>query len=228
MLSLNINSGEKPVRILCLGAHCDDIEIGCGGTLLSMRAQMRQVEFHWVIFTSGQDRVTEARRAAELIAGDDVVFEVHDFPNGHLPYHGSEVKQRFEDIKSRLNPDIIFTHHTLDIHQDHKCIGELTWSTFRDHLIFEYEIPKYDGDLVAPNTFFPISEQVVQEKVRIILSTFRSQADQQWFDEDTFRGLMRIRGVEANSPTRFAEGFHCRKLLIATMATSYSRIKLEN
>lgn len=138
---------------------------------------------------------------------------MHEFPDGFLPYSGEAVKDAFESMK-RVEPDLVLTHTRFDLHQDHRLTCELTWNTFRDHLILEYEIPKYDGDLASPNLYVPLDEKVCRKKVEHILHAFRSQAANQWFSEDTFRAVLRLRGVESNSPTGYAEGFYCRKILL--------------
>lgn len=215
-------SGRPFQRILCLGAHCDDIEIGCGGTLIKLLASGEkergpETEVTWAVFASNEARAAETRQAANLFlegAGSRNVI-LHGFRDGFLPQHWAEVKEAFERLKREFAPDLIFTHYRDDLHQDHRIVSELTWNTFRDHLILEYEIPKFDGDLGAPNAFIHLDEGTVARKASAILECYRSQAGHAWFTEDTFRSLMRIRGVESNSPGRFAEGFYCRKLILA-------------
>jgi LmbE family N-acetylglucosaminyl deacetylase len=203
------------LKILCLGSHSDDIEIGCGGTVLSLAEQYPGVEFHWVVFSAVGVRGSEARRAADLFAGTRLrrpVFKT--FQDGFMPYLGADVKTIFEQELKLLSPDVIFTHSGKDAHQDHRLISELTWNTFRDHLILEYEIPKYDGDMGQPNVFMPLSAEICQKKVRYIMEVFESQRVKRWFQEDTFLSLMRLRGMECNSPSGQAEAFYCRKLVL--------------
>lgn len=214
MLKLEIGSPAQPLRrLLCLGAHCDDLEIGCGGSVLRL-LQANQCEVYWLVFTSSPERKQEAQEAAELfLAGAPAKrIVIRDYRDGFLPYSGAAVKDEFESLKREFVPDLILTHQRHDLHQDHRLICELTWNTFRDHLILEYEIPKYDGDLGAPNVFFPLEDGVVATKLDYIFRAFKSQHAKQWFSRDLFSGLMRLRGMEANSPSRFAEAFYSRKL----------------
>lgn len=217
MIQLNLAPGaSRALRILCLGCHSDDIEIGCGGSILRMAAQYPSCAFQWVVFSATDVRAAEARQAAELFAGTALAQEpvLKTFPDAFMPFVAAEVKALFEDLKGEPSPDLIFTHHRRDAHQDHRLIAELTWNTFRDHLILEYEIPKYDGDLGQPNVFMPLEEDVYKRKVRYIVDTFRSQTARRWFQEDTFLSLMRLRGMECNAPSGYAEAFYCRKLVL--------------
>jgi len=204
-----------PMVVLCLGAHADDIEIGCGGALLYFKKTQPQLKFHWVVFCAPGLRGQEAEKAAELFtAGCDKEIILKDYRDGFLPYSGGEVKDFFEEIKSRVNPDLIFTHWRGDAHQDHRLISELTWNTFRNHLILEYEIPKYDGDMGRPNVFVPLDAPLYEHKIEYLFQAFPSQRAKRWFDRETFLGLMRIRGMEANAPSGYAEAFHARKVVI--------------
>jgi LmbE family N-acetylglucosaminyl deacetylase len=200
--------------VLALGSHSDDIEIGCGATLLALTRTRPEIEVTWVVLGAEGEREREARASAEAFMGEATRSEVivHGFRDGFFPYVGGDVKDVFEDLKSRLEPDLILTHARHDLHQDHRLVCELTWNTWRDHLILEYEIPKYDGDLGTPNVFVPISEEVARKKVRLVLDTFESQLAKHWFDEQLFLGLMRVRGMEGRSPSGYAEAFTCRKL----------------
>jgi LmbE family N-acetylglucosaminyl deacetylase len=218
VLQLSLFGGsESPRRVLAVGCHADDIEIGCGATLLSLLRARDDVEVAWVVLGASGDRAHEARSSAETFlegaARGDVV--VHGFRDGFLPYVGGEVKDVFEELKRAHAPDLILTHTRHDLHQDHRLVCELTWNTFRDHLILEYEIPKYDGDLGAPNVFVPIARELAREKARLIVEAFPSQGSKHWFDEELFLGLMRLRGMESASPTGYAEAFTCRKLSLA-------------
>ena len=212
MLTGKLAGRAEGLRILYVGAHCDDIEIGCGGTIMRMSEEYTTQQVKWLVFTSTDARAAEARTSAEYFLQKCKKKEIviKDFRDGFLPYEAEAVKHVFEELKS-FQPDIIFTHCRHDLHQDHRVVCELTWNTFRDHLIFEYEIPKYDGDLGSPNYFVPIDEEVAENKVRTIMDCFRSQATKQWFDKETFFSLMRIRGLESASRTKYAEGFYVKK-----------------
>jgi LmbE family N-acetylglucosaminyl deacetylase len=207
---------DDVATILCLGAHSDDIEIGCGGTVLRLLEESPAVRMHWVVFSASGDRAQEAEASAERFIGhaSETTVELHEFRDGFLPYDGGAVKERFEDLKRRVRPDLIFTHHRHDLHQDHRLVCELTWNTFRDHRVLEYEVPKWDGDLGRPNLYFPLEDTHGRTKVEILLDCFASQRDKRWFSAETFRGLMRIRGVECNAPSGYAEGFYARKLTL--------------
>jgi LmbE family N-acetylglucosaminyl deacetylase len=208
--------GASSLRVLCLGAHSDDIEIGCGGTVLSLLNRYENVSFHWIVFSSNEERANEARASAKmfLVKSKEKEIVVRDYRDGFFPFIGDRIKEEFEAIKRNINPDLIFTHYRNDRHQDHRLISDLTWNTFRDHLIMEYEIPKYDGDLGSPNFFMPLEEAVCSQKIQYLLESFRSQGDKRWFDEQTFKAILRLRGMEANSPTLYAEGFYCRKAVL--------------
>ena len=213
-LSFPKNDGG-PLIVLSLGAHADDIEIGCGGTLLCLSGALPRVKFYWVVFSTPGLRREEALKAAELFtAGCDKEVVLKDYRDGFLPYSGGEVKDFFEQLKTRVSPDLIFTPWHGDAHQDHRLVAELTWNTFRNHLIFEYEIPKYDGDMGRPNMFVPLEPPLFEHKVDYLLEAFKSQGPKTWFDRETFLGLMRIRGMESNSPSGYAEAFHVRKVVL--------------
>lgn len=210
------HDGTAPLQILCMGAHSDDIEIGCGGTILRLAAQHPNCAIHWVVFNAIGPRADEARRGAELFAGKNTSQGpvLKTFKDGFMPFVGSEVKAVIEELKGMISPDLIFTHNRQDAHQDHRLLAELTWNTFRDHFILEYEIPKYDGDLGQPSVFVPLDEEICQKKVRHILDTFKTQHVKRWFEESTFLSLMRLRGMECNSSSGYAEAFYCRKLVL--------------
>jgi len=218
MLTLRLNEGslEGNLRVLAIGAHADDIEIGCGGTLLRLAEANPKAEIVWVVLTGDARRADEARKSAvdfaRGFADSQVVFG--GFRDGFLPYSGEAVKSFFEDLKGTVSPDVIFTHQRADLHQDHRLACELTWNTWRDHLIFEYEIPKYDGDLGAPNVFVHLDDSIAKRKVDLLLEHFSSQQDRRWFTEDLFRAMLRVRGMESNSPTGQAEAFYCRKVVL--------------
>jgi len=206
---------RSPITILCLGAHSDDIEIGCGGTILHLARQYPNSMFHWVVFSAIGERAAEAKRAAELFAGMRALKGplLKTFQDGFMPFVGGDVKTIFEELKA-ASLDLIFTHNRHDAHQDHRLLAELTWNTFRDHLILEYEVPKYDGDLGQPNLFVPLESELCERKVRYILEAFQSQQSKRWFRKDTFFSLMRLRGMECNAPSGYAEAFYCRKLIL--------------
>jgi LmbE family N-acetylglucosaminyl deacetylase len=209
------STGTDPFIVLCIGAHSDDIEIGCGGTLLYFKKTFPRLKFHWVVFSASGLRGQEAAKAAELFtSGCDKEIVLRDYRDGFLPYSAREVKDFFEEMKGQVNPDLIFTHWQGDAHQDHRLLSDLTWNTFRDHLILEYEIPKYDGDMGRPNLFVPLDVPLYENKVDYLFEAFLSQRAKRWFDRETFRGLMRIRGMECNAASGYAEAFHCRKLVL--------------
>jgi LmbE family N-acetylglucosaminyl deacetylase len=203
-------------RVLCLGAHSDDIEIGCGGTILTLLERLENVCVGWIVFSASAERAREARTSANafLEQAREKQVSVRSYRDGFFPFVGAQIKDEFEELKRDFRPDLVFTHYRDDRHQDHRLISDLTWNTFRNHLILEYEIPKYDGDMGSPNFFVPLDEPVCSKKVRNIVESFVSQRGKQWFDEQTFLAILRLRGMEANSPTRFAEAFYCRKAVL--------------
>ena len=206
-----------PIRVLAIGAHPDDIEIGCGGALMRLVADGAVAEVCWVVLSGERERAAEAKASATAILGDVPDHQViqREFADGFFPYDGREIKRFFEELKSDLAPDLIFTHQRHDLHQDHRLCCELTWNTFRDHLILEYEVPKYDGDIGRPNLFVPLDDELRQRKIDHLMMYFGSQVRKRWFKEDLFSGLLRLRGMECNSPTSFAEAFYCRKAVLA-------------
>jgi LmbE family N-acetylglucosaminyl deacetylase len=209
-----LGPGRGRLRLLALGAHADDIEIGCGGTLLRLATE-RELEVLWVVFCSTPPRAEEARAsAARFVRGarsSTVLVGAHR--DGFLPYEGGGIKDEFEELKGKFQPDVVLTHSRDDRHQDHRLVSELTWNTWRDHLILEYEIPKYDGDFGAPNLFAPLPAALLETKIEHLLASFPSQATKAWFSPDLFRAVARIRGMECNAPERVAEAFYCRKLV---------------
>ena len=208
---------RKPLTVLCLGAHSDDIEIGCAGTIMRLLAERPRTSVYWVVFTGQGVRAREARQSARRVLRDAHASEVRigPFRDGFLPYAGAEVKEMFEELKHAVQPDLIFTHYGHDRHQDHRLVSELTWNTFRSHLILEYEIPKYDGDLGQPNVFVSLPAPVWRRKVRILMSAFPSQRDRRRLSAATIEGLMRLRGIESAATDGYAEGFHARKISLA-------------
>ena len=216
MMKLQFNlSSKRPLEILCLGCHSDDIEIGCGGTILRLATEYPDCNFHWVVFSAIQPRDAEARQGAKVFAGGRVkTLLLKTLEDGFMPYLGGMVKTIFENEVKGIKPDLIFSHNGKDAHQDHRLISELTWNTFRNHLILEYEIPKYDGDLGRPSIFVPLHEEVCQKKISYLMETFHSQQSKPWFQPEMFRALMRLRGMECNAQSGYAEAFYCRKLVL--------------
>jgi LmbE family N-acetylglucosaminyl deacetylase len=198
-----------------LGAHGDDIEIGCGGTILRLLKEYNNVDACWVVFGSSGQRAMEATESAKLFLEDakEESVIIKDFDDAFFPSAGKEIKQYFEELKEAFSPDLIFTHFRNDLHQDHRLISDLTWNTFRDHLILEYEVIKYDGDLGRPNLFVPLNDKICRRKIELIRNCFKTQGCKRWFTDDTFLSIMRIRGVECNAAENYAEGFYCRKMV---------------
>ncbi len=215
MKALSLGKARTP-RLLCIGAHSDDIEIGCGGTVLRLLEEYPGMYIHWVVFGASGRRADEAQRSAEVFLKNARSHRIviHGFRDGFLPYIGGEVKDAFETLKAEVNPDLILTHYRNDLHQDHRILCELTWNTYRDHLIWEYEVPKYDGDLGTPNIYVSLSEKICRRKVDHLMKHFRTQRSKRWFTRDTFMALLRLRGIEAAGPCPYAEAFYGRKVLI--------------
>lgn len=206
------DTGTEPLRVLCLGAHADDIEIGCGGTLLALQGT-RALDVHWVVFSAAGSRRAEAEVGASrfLERAGRTVVAIHDFPDGDFPSGRASLKATFRELAETVNPHVVFTHRERDLHQDHATVAALTRETFRDHLVLSYEVPKYDADLATPNLYVALADDVRARKIAFLHEAFPSQATKPWFDEATFAGLMRIRGVECGSTTGYAEGFYVRK-----------------
>ena len=205
----------EQLRILAVGAHADDIEIGAGGTILRLSTEQRIASIAWVVFSGDATRTAEARDSADrFLAGClSTSVVVHDFRDGFLPYAGAAVKERFEELKA-VEPDLVLTHRLEDRHQDHRLLAELTWNTFRDHVVLEYEIPKYEGDLGVMNVYADLAESVAQRKIDLLIEGFPSQRTRPWFREEIFRATLRLRGMESNAPSGYAEAFAVRKLVI--------------
>ena len=216
MLGLALGTDlDRPLRVLCLGAHSDDIEIGCGGALLRLAAERPRTRFDWVVFSADDQREAEARSSAGsfLANADESNVIVHRFRESYFPFIGDQVKDAFENLKATLTPDLIFTHRRNDDHQDHRVISQLTWNTFRDHLILEYEIPKFDGDLGQPNWFVPLEKAEADRKVELLMNHFGTQRSKTWFRPEVFRGLMALRSIECNAASGWAEAFYVRKIV---------------
>jgi LmbE family N-acetylglucosaminyl deacetylase len=216
VIALELPRGDAGVRLLCLGAHADDIEIGCGGTVLRWLREGRLASVTWVVLSGAGERGGEARAsAAAFLAGaGSVDVQVDVFPDAHFPAHVSAIKERFEALARAGTYDVVLTHARHDRHQDHRVVSDLTWNTWRDHLVLEYEVMKVDGDLLPPNLYVPLDDETRRTKVDLLLRHFPSQASKHWFDADTFNGLMRLRGLEANAPERHAEAFHAHKIVL--------------
>ena len=216
MLRATLGDRSLPLKLLCLGAHADDIEIGCGGTLLRLLRERPGSIVHWVVFAANPVREEEARAsaAAFLLEAGTSKVTIHHFRESYFPSNVSDVKDVFEELKRALQPDLVLCHRKVDAHQDHRVVAELTWNTFRDHAIWEYEIPKYDGDLGLPNVYVPISRADAELKVELLLKHFPSQASRAWFRSDTFHSLMGLRAIECNAPEGRAEAFYVRKLVV--------------
>lgn len=213
-LCFDTSGGIAPI-ILCIGAHSDDIEIGCGGTILRLVDEYPSCEIHWVVFCAAGEREEEARKGSELFAGRRLKgASFKDFRDGFMPFMGADVKSVFENELKAIHPDLILTHNSDDAHQDHRLLAELTRNTFRNQLILEYEIPKYDGDMGRPGIFMPLNREVCETKVSRLLSTFKTQLSKHWFDRETFFSLMRLRGMECVAPSGYAEAFYSRKLVL--------------
>ncbi len=209
---------EPGGKVLCLGAHSDDIEIGCGGTVLQLLSVRPNLEVWWVVFSAGREREREARASAALFLKQAKRKKVivKKFRDGFFPYQGTGIKEFFEKLKGEIDPDLVFTHYRHDRHQDHRTISDLTWNTFRKHLVLEYEIPKYDGDLGSPNLFVPLNRRICKRKIQHICDVFQTQSNKAWLTEDTFQAMLRLRGVECAAPDKYAEAFYCRKLVFGT------------
>jgi LmbE family N-acetylglucosaminyl deacetylase len=216
MLKLSLDPAKPPLRLLCIGAHSDDLEIGCGGTVLEWLARYAQVEVTWVVLSASGDRETEARDSANrlLSKAKRTNLVLRDLRDGYFPAQFDMAKDLFEELKASEHPDVIFTHWLEDRHQDHRLVAELTWQTFRDHLILEYEIPKYEGDLGQPNLYVTLSTSAGERKVEHLLRHFGSQRAKTWFRPETFFALMQLRGIESRADSGFAEAFHARKLCL--------------
>ena len=206
---------QRPLKLLCLGAHADDIEIGCGGTVLRFAAERPDLIVRWIVFSGAGPREVEARSSAvtflENIAEKQI--EMLQFRDGYFPFQGADIKDRFETVKCEFDPSLVLTHWRGDAHQDHRLVAELTHNTFRDHLVLEYEIPKYDGDLGNPNLFVPLTQALFRRKVETIGHHFSSQRGRSWFSDDTFLAMARLRGIGCNAPEGLAEAFYVRKIV---------------
>jgi LmbE family N-acetylglucosaminyl deacetylase len=216
VLGLGFAAGT-PARLLVVGAHPDDIEIGCGGTLLRLLEETSDLSICWVVACCEGVRADEARASAADVMSSTSNSQLHlgSFRDGYLPYAGAAVKEFLHEIGTGFAPDVVMTHQRDDLHQDHRLLGELAWQVFRDQLILEYEVAKYDGDLGQPNFFVPLDRSVCDRKLELLRRHFTSQADKPWFDDQAFLGLMRLRGVECRATSGLAEAFHGRRVVLA-------------
>ena len=216
MRAMQLAKPGDRLSLLCLGAHSDDIEIGAGAMLLGLMERGVQLDVTWCVLSGGGVRDDEARKSASdfLAKAACAKIEIMSFRDGFFPEQGEAIKQWFEKLKDRVNPDLILTHRRDDAHQDHQTVCRLTWNTFRDHQILEYEIPKWDGDIGQPNVYVPVSAAALARKIELLMAHFGSQRSKQWFDDETFRGLARIRGMECRAPERYAEAFFARKVAL--------------
>ncbi len=216
MINLNLGAGRKQLRLLCIGAHSDDLEIGCAGTVLRWLAEIPQVHVTWVVLSAPDERADEARRSARALLRGAASVEVQlgQVADAHFPAEFTRLKEFFAHLAQHTTPDVVLTHRLEDRHQDHRLVAELTWQTWRDHLVLEYEIPKYEGDLGQPNVYVPLPKKVADRKVAHLMKHFGTQRSKAWFTEATFRGLMALRGVECRAPSGMAEALHARKLVL--------------
>ena len=216
MIRFTFDKSNEPLKVLCIGAHSDDIEIGCGGAILTLSKRFPASDITWIVFSAAGSRSVEASKSADAFLRGFIKKQtiLQNFKDGYLPYQGALVKDYFEQLKLEFSPDIIFTHYRDDLHQDHRLLCELTWNTWRNNFILEYEIPKYDGDLGSPNLFISLDEEVMNQKIELLVKYFQTQSNKHWFSPETFRALLRLRGVESKAPSGYAEAFYCRKLLV--------------
>lgn len=211
-----LRAGQSGYELLCLGAHSDDIEIGCGGTVYRLLREWPIDRVTWVVLSGNPARAGEAKRAARRVLGRHPAARIvqAEFRESYFPYAGLAIKEFFDALGREVRPDLVLTHYRNDLHQDHRLVSELTYNTFRDHLVLEYEVLKLDGDIGNPNVYVALDEATVKRKMNLLMSSFGSQRDKRWFTEDAFRGLMRIRGIEAGAPAGYAEAFYGRKIVI--------------
>ncbi|HEU5297042.1 MAG TPA: PIG-L deacetylase family protein [Burkholderiaceae bacterium] len=216
MLPLRLVPRHDNLRVLCLGAHSDDIEIGCAGTLLRWLREYERVDLTWCVLSAGGERAAEATRSARALTrrASSCNVLLGEFEDGCLPADYRRVKDFLTELRSRGDVDVVLTHCLEDRHQDHRLVAELTWQIWRDHLVLEYEIPKYEGDLGHPNLLVSLPPALVKRKIDHLLRHFASQRSKSWFSAQTFEALMRIRGVEARAASGWAEGFQMRKAVL--------------
>lgn len=215
----------RVARVLCVGAHCDDIEIGCAAALLALQAHQRRLEISWVVVSGPAQRRVEAQRAMTMLVRRAArgTLTCGDFRDGFFPAEYGAIKAFFESLKRLPAPDLIFCHERNDRHQDHRIVNEMVWSTFRDHMVLEYEVPKWDGGLGDPNVYVPVSAAQMRAKLRTLMTAYRSQRHRDWFSPETFMALARLRGIECRSRSGYAEAFHARKLRFAGLSAGSTR-----
>jgi LmbE family N-acetylglucosaminyl deacetylase len=213
MKPLGLSRPGERLSVLCLGAHSDDIEIGAGATILGWIATGVELHLHWCVLSAIGPRRAEAEGSAKAFCAGaaSIKLDLGEARDGYFPYEGAAIKDWIEGLKSRIDPDVIFTHRGDDAHQDHREVAQITWNAFRNHLILEYEIPKWDGDMGRPNFYVPVTAAALTKKIELLNAHFGTQRSKDWFDAETFRGLARLRGMEARAPERFAEAFVVRK-----------------
>ena len=217
MLRISLDGLEASGKILCLGAHCDDVEIGCGATLVDLTVRHPGLAIHVITFCSDERREAETRRSFVQLLNHypKLTFDFATFRDGYLPYEAANVKDYLAKQAAGTNPDLVFTHCRQDLHQDHRFVSEISYQVFRDNLILEMEIAKYDGDMGCPNFYSPISDDASKKKIDALMNCYGSQIDKHWFSEETFMALMRLRGLECRSPTGLAEAFYTSKLMLS-------------
>jgi LmbE family N-acetylglucosaminyl deacetylase len=217
MARLTLEGVGPSGQVLLLGAHCDDIEIGCGATLVDLADRWPNLEFHAIIFCSDEQREKETRGSLLALLGEKADVKLHfgDLQDGYLPYEARKAKDYLKGEINGLSPNLVFTHFRGDAHQDHRFVAELTYQVFRDHLILEMEIPKYDGDLGQPNIYIPVGEGAVDRKISVLTDHYHSQSDKYWFTEETFRSMLRLRGLECKSPSGMAEAFYAARVVLS-------------
>jgi LmbE family N-acetylglucosaminyl deacetylase len=216
MRSLELAASGKRLSVLCIGAHADDIEIGAGASILGWIDRGVALEVHWAVLAAGGPRAEEARNSAQAFLGNaaGAVIDLATFKESFFPQQSADIKIWFEGLRRRISPDVILSHWRNDAHQDHREVSKLTWNTFRDHTILEYEIPKWDGDVGRPNVYLPATRTLMERKTTLLHNHFRTQRSKDWFDSEIFMGLARLRGMECRAPEGFAEAFHGRKLIV--------------
>jgi LmbE family N-acetylglucosaminyl deacetylase len=216
MIGVALAGGSGPQRVLCIGAHCDDIEIGCGGALLQLQKGRTDLTIDWVVLTGDPARRAETNAAMQLLV--DARFrgelEFGGFPDARLPAVYGPLKDYFGALVARFQPDIVFCHERGDAHQDHRIVNEMVWGAFRNHLILEYEIVKWDGGMTTPNFYVPLDQEVIDRKIDVLMHAYGTQRSKDWFTPDTFRAMSRLRGIECRAPTGHAEGFTARKMVL--------------
>lgn len=217
MIPLGLLQGRERLSLLCIGAHSDDIEIGAGGLILTLAATFPDIAVRWCVASAAPDRESEARASAfDFLQGlERADVELGGFEDSYFPDQGREIKAWLLAVRSRFPADVVLVHRAGDLHQDHRELNRIAWNLFRDHLILEYEIPKWDGDLGQPNFYVPLEAEILERKIAFIMRHFRSQRSKDWFDPELFRGLARLRGMECRAEHRHAEAFFVRKAVFS-------------